>query len=93
MARVLLEVVLPLVAPFLLFLAYRLLAARGGRSPLARTPWYGLAAAGLALAGASLVAWALTGGDPPGGRYVPAELEGGRIVPGRVEPAAGADGG
>ncbi len=85
MARILLQVVLPFLLPFLAFFLWRLLVARGQRF-LDNTPWYALAATGLALVSVSLVVLALIGGDPPG-RYLPARLEGDRIVPGTVVPA------
>ena len=85
MARILVEIVLPFLAPFLLLLGYQLLVTRG-RSFLEDTPWYRLTLAGLALGCVSLAAQAFLGGDPPGGRYIPAQIEQGRIVPGRIEP-------
>lgn len=91
MTRVLLQVVLPFLAPFLAFFAYRLLVTRG-RGLLESPPWYALVVTGLVLACASLVSLAFVGGGDPGGRYEPARLEGGRVVPGRVEPAPGPDG-
>ena len=85
MGRVLLQVVLPFLAPFLLYGAYRLLVTRG-RSFLDSAPWFLLTASGLVLACGSLVALAFLGGDPPGGAYVPPRVENGRIVPGEVKP-------
>lgn len=85
MGRVLLQVVLPFLAPFILFGLYRLLVTRG-RAVLERTPWFMLAAAGLVLACGSLVTLAFVGGDPPGGSYQPPRIEDGRIVPGEVKP-------
>ena len=84
MARILVEVVLPFLAPFVLVFGYRLLVTRG-QAFLASTPWYRLTVAGLALACLSLAAQAFLGGDDPAGRYVPARIENGRIVPGHVE--------
>lgn len=80
MARVLLEVVLPFLAPFLLFFLYLLLVTRGRRR-LERVPWFVLVICGLALACLGLVAPAFLGGHPPGGEYVPPHVENGRIVP------------
>jgi hypothetical protein len=89
--RVLLEVVLPFLAPFLVFYAYRLLVTRG-QGFLERTPWSVLIACGVALACLSLISLAFTGGFAPGGEYVPPHLEGGRVVPGVVRPRGGGDG-
>ena len=80
MARVLLEIVLPFLAPFLVFVLYTLLVTRGRRY-LERTPWFFLIACGLVLACLSLASLAFLGGHPPGGEYVPPHVEGGRIVP------------
>lgn len=88
MARIVLQVVLPFLAPFLAYFAYRLLVTRG-RGLLERTPWYLLLTCGLALACVSLVSLAFTGGATPEGSYVPARIEDGRIVPGEVRPSGG----
>jgi hypothetical protein len=84
MLRILLQYLLPLVLPLLVYLAYARLA--GKRGGLSDTPWLGLAAAGVALMAASLAAWGIFGGAEPGGTYVPARVEDGQLVPGRVEP-------
>jgi hypothetical protein len=81
---------LAFLAPFVVFLAYRLLVTRG-RGLLASTPWFALVCAGLVLACASLVLTALVGGAEPGSTYVPARIEGGRVVPGEAV-APGGDG-
>lgn len=83
--RILLEVVLPFLAPFALFALYRLLVTKG-RPMLERAPWFLLTAAGLVLACAALVSLAFSGGWSAGGRYVPPHVENGRIVPGEVVP-------
>jgi Family of unknown function (DUF6111) len=85
MLRIFLEVVLPFLAPFLAFGAYRLLVTRA-RGFLERTPWFVLTATGMVLACASLVSLAFLGGEKPGGTYVPPHIEDGRIVPGEVKP-------
>lgn len=83
--RILLQVVLPFLAPFVIYAVYLLLVTKG-RRVLVRTPWFLLTAAGLVLASAALASLAFTGGEPPGGRYVPSRVEDGRIVPGEVVP-------
>jgi hypothetical protein len=88
MTRVLLQIVLPLLAPFVLFLAYRLVVTRG-RGVLVSTPWFVLLCCGLVLACGSLVTLAFTGGAAPDSTYVPARIEDGRIVPGTAVPAPG----
>ena len=92
MARVLLQIVLPFLAPFILFCLCRLLVTRG-RGLLESAPWFALTVSGLALACVSLVTLAFTGGWEPGGEYVPPHLEDGRVVPGRVVPPGEGGGG
>jgi predicted membrane metal-binding protein len=83
--RILLQVVLPFLAPFVVYGLYLLLVTRG-RPVLVRTPWFLLTAAGLILACAALASLAFISGEPPAGRYVPSRVEDGRIVPGEVIP-------
>jgi len=87
MIRLLLQAVLPFLAPFAAFGLWRLLAGRGRRL-LESTPWYGLTLAGLVLACASLVALALWGGHAPTGRYRPPRYDAlsGRVLPALIEP-------
>jgi hypothetical protein len=81
MARILLQYLLPLLLPFLVYIAW--VAFTRGRRPgwLDDTPWVPLLSAGVVLLGASLFGWSLTVGDPPGARYRPPHFEGGRVVP------------
>ena len=88
MLRFLLEVALPFLAPFAIFLAYRLLVTRGGPL-LERTPWAMLIAFGTLLAIFALVSLTYTEGYAPGGVYVPPHVENGRIIPGEVRPKVG----
>jgi hypothetical protein len=93
--RILLEVVLPIVLPTLIYLGYvrverRRAAAAGDPAPLpwwASAPWLVLAGAGVATAAVVLSVIVLRSGDPIHGRYVPAHMENGTLVPGHVEPA------
>lgn len=91
MLRILIQVVLPFLAPFLVFLAWRLLVTRG-RGFLERTPWYLLTVCGIVLACLSLVSLAFLGEGDPDGVYVPPHVEDGRIVPGTVRPREETDG-
>jgi hypothetical protein len=84
MLRIVLQYVLPLILPFLLYLIYARLAHKTGE--LGDAPWIGLAAAGVGLMAVSLVTWGLLSGYEPGGTYVPARFEDGQLVPGTVEP-------
>ncbi|MFO1069394.1 MAG: DUF6111 family protein [Geminicoccaceae bacterium] len=85
MARVLVEFLLPLAAPFLLYLLWRWLVTRGGRV-VARIPWFALTLAGLALAALTFVGLVLTSGSGPASVYVPAHMEDGTLVPGHFDP-------
>jgi hypothetical protein len=84
MLRVLLQYLLPLLLPFLIYAAYVALAQ--GRVPswldLNPKQWAMLGGAGLALLAISLVTWSLMTGSPPEEKYIPPRLEDGRIVPG-----------
>jgi Family of unknown function (DUF6111) len=83
MLRILLQYVLPLLLPFLAYLAYARLTGRAG---LNDAPWLGLAAAGVGLLVVSLVTWSVMSGSEPGETYTPARVEDGRVVPGTTEP-------
>jgi hypothetical protein len=89
--RIVLDYILPLVLPTILFIFWRLFErkraiARGAAEipSLADGPWVWLAVAGVALLGASLMFLAFTTGEPKGGRYEPPQLIDGEVRPGRV---------
>jgi hypothetical protein len=81
MARFLLHYLLPLLLPFVFYIAYVGLARRRLPRWLDETPWLILLGAGAALLAASLVTWGLLSGAPPEHTYLPPRLEDGRIVP------------
>ena len=86
MLRILLQYLLPLLLPFLVYLAYVALT-RGRASWLEDAPWLYLAAAGVALMAASLLTWGLMSGAPADHVYVPPRFEDGRVIPSTtVEP-------
>jgi hypothetical protein len=87
MLRILLEVVLPFAAPFLVFVAWRLLVTRGRRL-LEHIPWFALTTLGLVLVVASLASLAFLTGENPQQAYIPPHLEHGVVVPGRFVPAS-----
>jgi hypothetical protein len=98
MIRILLGVVLPLLAPTLLYFLYVLIVhwLRPGRTagaatsppdPLRNAPWLWLLGVGVALMAAGLVFVAEFDREPPGGTYVPPQLIDGVVVPGHVIPA------
>ena len=84
MLRILLQYLLPLLLPFLAYLAYARLTTR--RAGLSDAPWLGLVAAGVGLLVVSLVTWSIMSGAEPGETYVPARVEDGEVVPGTTEP-------
>jgi len=86
--RILITYLLPLLAPFLMYLAgnafVRYKAKKAGVEPpsLEKGPIFWSLIAGLVLLIGSLVTVALLGGDPAGGApYSPPRLEDGKIVP------------
>jgi hypothetical protein len=94
MWRVLLEYVVPIVLPSLLYLAWLAYenkrVARGGEGVLRRWqegPWAWLFAAGVVIAVAGTLMLSLLQGFGTEGRYIPPHVENGRIVPGHVVPA------
>jgi hypothetical protein len=84
MLRVLLQYLLPLLLPFLVYAAYVALAR--GRLPdwlgLDERQWLFLGGTGMLLMVISLVTWSLLTGSPPEETYIPPHFEDGRIVPG-----------
>jgi len=70
------------VAPFVLYAAWRIAAARA--EP--RIAWS--VAGAVAVLAAGTVIWGITRSLGPGQHYVPAHLEDGRIVPGHGVPGA-----
>ncbi len=82
MLRILLEYLLPLLLPGLVYLGYVALARGTAPGWVKNAPWPHLAGAGILLAAISLIAWSVLSGAPPEQVYVPPRLEDGRIVPG-----------
>jgi Family of unknown function (DUF6111) len=84
MLRVLLQYLLPLLLPFLVYAAYVALAQ--GRLPdwlgLSDRQWIVLGSAGVVLLAISLATWSLMTGAPPEETYIPPRFEDGRVVPG-----------
>jgi ABC-type Na+ efflux pump permease subunit len=95
MNRVLLQYLLPLLLPTLLYLLWwgtigrRKATVSGGGATLSQGPWFWLILGGGLLLAASLVYTALVAGVPTGAgseeRYVPPQLKDGRVVPGHFE--------
>jgi hypothetical protein len=90
MSRALLQYLLPLILPTVLYLIWALVVRNSGSGRRLATvmregPWFWLIIAGLILAGGSLVFTALTSGGMPSGTYIAPRLENGRVIPGRIE--------
>ena len=73
-----------LAVPFVVFVAWRLLAPTAGPP---RVLVIAVSATVVVMAGLLLGFW-YEEAEPPGTGYVPAQLQDGRIVPGRVVPLA-----
>jgi hypothetical protein len=86
MIGTMLRILLPMLAPFVAFFAWRLLVTRG-RGLLDNTPWFLLTIASLLMAIGGFATLALLPGAVGQGEWVPPRLEDGRIVPGHVAPA------
>lgn len=82
MGRAALQALIAFLAPFLAFLAYRILVDRG-QSFLRDTPWFVLTVIGLVLTSLSFVALALFTGERGYRPYTPPHMENGELVPGR----------
>ena len=91
MLRVLLTIVLPLVLPTAIYLAWVRTTQPAGDSGPVRwraLPWIWLAGAGTVLLVLVLFVVNVHFGSPETGLYVPPRWENGHIVPGHVEPSA-----
>ena len=84
----LLKYAIPLLLPFVLYYLWMFIERRrkaAGGWEARDTPWLWLAMTGLVLLIVSLLATGLLVGEEPGGTYVPPHVEGGKVVPGRVD--------
>jgi len=93
MARILFQIVLPVLLPTLIYFAWlaaerrRIDRAGSGEPPdWSDAPWLWLVAGGVLLAGFLALATAFFGGDSIEGVYVPPQVIDGKVVPGHMEP-------
>lgn len=90
MLREILTLVVPLLLPTVVYLVW-LRAARwsepDGAAGWSKLPWVWLAAIGVALTAVVLVVVTVGFGTAMPGTYVAPRYEGGKIVPGHIEPA------
>ncbi|MCW8836387.1 MAG: DUF6111 family protein [Rhodospirillales bacterium] len=85
--RILLQYILPFLAPLALYLAWFFLWGRRHEKALPdwkSGPWFWLIIAGFLLAASGLVFMSFSG-DDPGGVYHAPRYEDGRIIPGHVK--------
>ncbi len=90
MLRVVVTIILPLILPTVLYLAWMRLGGwseRGGPAASGALPWLWLAATGVVLLAAVLYVVTVHYGTSTPGIYVPPRLENGRIIPGHIEPS------
>lgn len=90
MVRVFLTIVLPLLLPtalYLLWIATLGSAREPGAVAWRGMPWIWLVGAGAALLVIVLFVVTVHFGTPQQGIYVPPRWQGGRIIPGHIEPA------
>jgi Family of unknown function (DUF6111) len=94
MARILLQYVLPVLLPSLVYLAWLFYEnrriARGGDGKLRRWeegPWAWLFAGGVVLTVLGVLVTVALGTRGHEGTYVPPRVEDGRVIPGHLEPA------
>lgn len=87
MGRIILINLLAFVLPFLSYLMWLRFERWRERLPPERRPlpWVPLVAIGLMLVVLVTLSLAFLGGEPAGGRYVPAHMQDGQLVPGRIE--------
>ncbi len=90
MTRVLLQTLLPLLAPLGIYVLWVLISRRarddGTLVAIARGPWFWLAVAGFVLMLATLGTVAALDSVSPEGVYEAPRWEDGKVVPGRIVP-------
>ncbi|MGD9613881.1 MAG: DUF6111 family protein [Alphaproteobacteria bacterium] len=92
MLRVLLTIVLPLLLPTAVYVAWIAVTSWSeNREPirLQTLPLVWLALAGVALLAVVLITVTVHFGEPAGGKYVPPRYEDGRVIPPHIEPLLG----
>ncbi|MGB0748584.1 MAG: DUF6111 family protein [Magnetospiraceae bacterium] len=87
--RLFLQILIPLVAPFAVYVAWALYANRGADKKLPHWedgPYFWLFVAGAVLCIGSFVAFALTSGADPDAVYTAPVFKDGQIQPGHFDP-------
>jgi len=81
------EIILPLMLPTAIYVAYAVLLRPRGGGGMPEVPWIWLGGAGVLLLAVSLLAVALVGGAKPTDKYLPPKIVNGQIQQGHYEPA------
>lgn len=82
MMRMLIQYLMPLILPMVVYFTYVAVTRWGEPDWLKGGPWFTLFALGVLCLIASLVGFALLSGDDPRSTYVAPHFEDGRVVPG-----------
>ncbi len=83
--RALLQIALPILLPFAVYLGYVYVMRRTGAKGPVKLPWPWLLGSGVALAALVVGALTLLGGAEPGALYIPPHAVDGQIIPGHFE--------
>ena len=86
MIRQVLTIIIPILAPTLIYLFIKTRSGTPITIAAKDAPWVWLAAGGVTLAAAILVTWALTTGGDTSSTYQPAQVIDGKVVPGEIVP-------
>jgi Family of unknown function (DUF6111) len=78
------EIVLPLILPTAIYIAY--FSVLRPRRALPELPWVWLGGAGVILLAVTFLALALLGGADPSERYLPPKVVNGKVEPGHYVP-------
>lgn len=89
--RLLLTVILPLLLPSLLFLLWAV-ATRGRAPDLGSSAWLWSIGGGLVLLLVILGIFGVRDRADPGSAYVPAQMQGGEVLPGHIDSRHGDSG-
>ena len=81
--RQVISILIPLLAPTLLYLYFKTRSGDPVRIAAKNAPWVWLVGAGLSLAAAGLIFWGLTSGGTPNAQYVPSQFKNGQVVSGQ----------
>jgi len=79
-----LSILIPLLAPSLLYLYFKTRSGSPVRIAAKDAPWVWLLGAGIGLAAVGLIFWGLTSGGTPNAIYVPSQFKDGRVTSGKL---------